>query len=82
MYLCETESSLLNFIGTLDPRITGPRAIKCAEFKEANYNIEEISHIQQWFLACGIRTPGGTQWTVSGYVKIILVMAENTEKRS
>jgi hypothetical protein len=38
-------------------------------------------HIHQWFPTCGVRTPGGTWRTSLGYVKIILVMAENTQKK-
>jgi hypothetical protein len=35
----------LNVSGTLDLKCIEPRAIKCAEFKEAGCNTEEISRI-------------------------------------
>jgi hypothetical protein len=40
-----------------------------------------VYSLEQWFSTCGTRTPRGTWWTGWGYAKIILVMAENTQKK-
>jgi hypothetical protein len=39
-------------------------------------------HPRHWFPICGNRTPEGKRRTGWGYAKIILIMVENTEKRS
>jgi hypothetical protein len=45
------------------------------------FGIDERVRIDRWFPNCSARTSGGTRRTGRGYAKIILVMAENTQKK-
>jgi hypothetical protein len=48
--------------------------------RKIQHGIYQMRCLDQWFPTCGTHTPWGMRRTGWGYMKIILVIAENTKK--